>query len=166
VRGVLTYLGHFFAAIIGTAFVEAGFRAALPHLNAVNEIVRRELIISVVIAFGLGALASYVKPTCTAYWIWLPMSLAVALRIVFWMVEPASVLGGGHTQTLLAYLGLDLEQGHLRMGFVAFFDFLLPAVRTIAYSLGAFVLVKVRPVLDSSGMSVDTSAETHDSQSQ
>ena len=165
-RGALTYLGHFLAAIIGTAFIEAEFRAALPHLNALNAIVRRELVISAALAFLLGALACYLKPTRTAYWVWIPMSLALAIRILFWIAHPASVLGGGHTESLSAYLGLDLERGHLPLGFAALFGFLLPAVRTIAYSLGAFLLTKLRPALDSSRVRLDQSIETHDTQAQ
>src|SRR3569833_2391600 len=99
-RGVLTYLGHFLAAVIGTAIVESAFHVALPHLTGLNAIAHREQIISLVVGFGLGALASYLRPTRSAFWVWVPMSLVQAIRILLFFTLPVSVLCCWHAQGL------------------------------------------------------------------
>ena len=147
-KPALAYCGHLLIAVIGPATLQAVVLPLLPHLVSPNRELLRDLLVDAVIALAIGTLAYFVKKSRTAYWIWIIPVTVLALRTLIRALNGTfgSVLDS-HPRSLLDLLGIDVERGNFRDGLLSYSLFILPAVRTVMYSIGAFVTARFRSTL-------------------
>jgi hypothetical protein len=144
VRTAATYLGHLFAAIIGTAVLQVAISPIIPRPTTLNSILLRDLLVTSVIALCLGAVASYMRPTKTAYCVWILPALVFFVYLVSYFFGSGRSVLGSPAHNLRAYLGLQWEEGNLRAGTHAYILVLAPLARTISYSIGAIAIACMR----------------------
>lgn len=123
-RKALDLLRHVLTATLGTAFAGSEI-SGVYHAKTLAGAVTKEVIISGIVAFLLGALLQHFRPSNLTRWIWL---LGIATLAFTVRIEHASVLDGGGTAfTLNSPLGLR-DPNTITMWFVS--------VRLVAYSMG------------------------------
>jgi hypothetical protein len=147
-RACLVYLAHLMVVLIGTAFVESALWPILGKASTVEGVVRKELAVSAIIAFALGAAGALWKPSRAANWVWTAPFLWLLLGVVVFETGP----GGSVTEpeTIWSYFGLDTTRGVARLAVANCFGFIVPAVRGLAYSIGSVVAGIVPRKLESS----------------
>jgi hypothetical protein len=142
-RAVFAYIANFVAAIFGTAVLATPAWRLLGKPATHNGIVIRGLFLSVVIAFCLALFVSIKWPTRAAMWVWVLPAVLLLLRATLFAVfsVPGSVLSESHS--ISAFLGLDMSSGYSELAFTNYVLFVIPTVRTVAYSAGALVVWKL-----------------------
>lgn len=124
-RAAFDLLRHLLTAIFGTAIAESSIYA-IYRPKTVDGITIKEIILSAVVAFVLGALVQQIWQLNMAKWIALLGVLVFATTLRF---EPISVLEGGGFR-LAPIFGKPPDWDRLTLGFLS--------VRLVAYSFGAF----------------------------
>lgn len=123
-RGILDLLRHVLTAALGTAIAGSQI-SRIYHAKTLTGTVTKEITISAIVAFLLGALSQHLRPSNLTRWVWL---LGIATLAFTVTVEHASVLdGGGTAYTLISPLDLR-DPKTITMWFLA--------VRFVAYSIG------------------------------
>ena len=79
-RTVWEFVLNSLTAIIGTAVIGAEF-SSLFHTHTLEGVFRKEVLLSVVIAFLLGYLAFYKLTSATAKWVWIVGAVGFVCRI-------------------------------------------------------------------------------------
>jgi hypothetical protein len=121
------------AAVIGTAILDTEVRRLIPT-HTVAAIVWKEIILSVVCAAFIGFFMWRTWRNSASKWIWVP----AALWFIFgYLVIPRSVNVWGRLS------GLSSESVLSAPDVRTFFAFTIPLIRTISYSLGAYISSRV-----------------------
>ena len=146
-RVALMYIGDLLSAVIGTAVLESIIWQFLGRGSSLSAMTVRELMLSSVIAFLIGAAGWALRPRTTAMWVWtVPAALLSTVIVAFYVRGSGGVLQAGQAH-LLSYLGLDTIGVQSYKRFTTFFVFVIPAVRGVAYSVGAIVASLVREMM-------------------
>lgn len=133
-RTVGTSVSHLIAAVIGTAIVQSSIWPVLGRPHSLGGIETKAWFASIIIASSLGFLIAKYRPSKTALWIWVLAGVIFALRLFLYR--------GGPSGNLLEHF-LAPNCLHNTVECSDFFGFTLPAVRASAYSLGAWMSLRL-----------------------
>jgi hypothetical protein len=138
----LAYIGHLIVAIIGTVIIETALWPILGKPSSPGGVVMKEFIMSAVLSLALGVVNALWKPSRAAFWIWVaPVALLLLRAILFETASRGSVIAG--SDTIWSFFGLDMSKGVSRAAMTNYSIFIIPTVRTAAYSLGAIAVASM-----------------------
>jgi hypothetical protein len=123
-KGALELARHVLIAALGTAVAVSEISGVYRAKTLAGSMVK-DVIISAIFAFLLGALSQHLRPSNLTRWVWLLGLTTLAFNV---RVEPASVLDGGGTGIKLIS-PLDLRDANPVIMW-------LLSVRLVAYSIG------------------------------
>ena len=145
IRNIGLYLGHMLTALIGTAILSTPIEK-MSRSTSVAGILWKELILSIVCAGLIGFLVYRTWRSRIGIWVWILPAGWLALHILSSLTHPHSALtqsGGLWAQIF----GFDCIERLAETRCRDFFLFTVPFIRSISYSLGTLVGIRlVRPV--------------------
>jgi hypothetical protein len=138
-RKVGLYLGHVATALIGTAII-ASPMWKLHRPRSVSGALWQDIVTGFVCAAFLRLIATKISRERLGVWVWVAI-------VPFFILHIVSTLAGGSADSVLApahdiwarIFGFDCIDERYVGQCGNFFEFTVPLVRTVAYSLGAVI---------------------------
>ena len=130
-RAVGFFVAHFLAASIGTKIFEEELSHVF-HASTLGEMLRREYVVSVIIALALGYFVYYKWHSASGKWVWIAGALFFVYRAVSIWHTPHSVLTSAPS---FGTVCLDMFRPIYRTDSIVY---TLTLVRTVSYSIGAW----------------------------
>jgi len=126
---------HFLIAVFGVAVISTPIYASLSHFfipRTINSVLAREYVLSILISTLLGFFIYRSWKTEAAKWVGIiGLSIFVARAVMVLVSSQASVW--------FQMLGGACTEGTRAAGCINYFTFTITAVRTVCYSIGAWV---------------------------
>jgi hypothetical protein len=142
-RAAGMFLGNLLTAAFGTTVVVSGldhlFRAQTP-----SGVLRRETVLSAIVAFGLGYVAYYIRRSASSKWVWVAGLAWFGLgALLFWSGQRSlRVLNADHS-IYWEMSGIGCNDFASLQSCYDYFGYTLQSLRTISYSIGAFCCSRV-----------------------
>jgi hypothetical protein len=127
-------VSHLIAAVIGTAMVETSIWPVLGRPHSLAGIETKAWLASTIIAGSLGFLIAKYRPSKTALWIWILAGAIFTLRLSLYSVGRSGNLVEHFLSPNCLLNTVECRD---------FFVFTIPAARAGAYSVGAWVSLRL-----------------------
>jgi hypothetical protein len=153
-RCIALYFGHLLVAVIGTAMITTSL-GKMFHPKSLAGIISKEWVLSILCATVIGLLMYRTWRWRPAVWVWIVPAVWLAFGVLMLLPSAYShsvlVSGSGLWYQLS---GSDCAHRVSQFGCRNFFLFTVPFIRSVAYSFGTLVGIRIWHNKDRSKMEV------------
>jgi hypothetical protein len=151
------FLANLFAAVVGTAVIEAGISFGISNPKTIGLLVAKDLIV----AFALGYFSYFKLKSATAKWVWVAGLCWFGQRAIGLWLDQGTVrrLTGNHDMAPSGLLWPTADA----QSFSNWITYTIPFIRTVFYSAGAFCcsIFTNPPLLDADPALSDHNSNAH-----